>query len=85
MKGVMRFSKRGKLSPRYVGPIEILELVGEGTCRLALPSSCGRVYNVFHVSMLIKCKHDNANVLRIEEPDIQEDLTYVDHLTHIMK
>ena len=52
MKGIMRFGKKGKLSPRYVGPFEILDKVGDVAYRLALPPSLSNIYNVFHVSML---------------------------------
>ena len=51
-KGVIRFGTSGKLSPRYIGPFEILERVGEMAYRLALPSSLEGVHNVFHVSQL---------------------------------
>ena len=52
MKGVMRFGKRGKLSPRYIGPFEVLKRVGEVAYELALPPGQSGVHPVFHVSML---------------------------------
>ena len=54
MKGVMRFGKKGKLRPRFIGPFEILSRVGEMTYKLALPPSLSAVHPVFHVSMLRK-------------------------------
>ena len=48
------FGKRGKLSPRYIGPFEVLERVGIVAYRLALPPSLSSVHDVFHVSMLRK-------------------------------
>ena len=52
MKGVMRFGKKGKLSPRYIGPFEVLKRVGEVSYELALPPGLSGVHSVFHVSML---------------------------------
>ena len=51
-KKVMRFGKKGKLSPRFIGPYEVIEKVGPVACRLALPPDLEKIHNVFHVSML---------------------------------
>ena len=60
---MVRFGKQGKLSPRYIGPFEILERVGKAVYRLALPSSLSRVHEVFHVSMLRKYTRDPTHVV----------------------
>ena len=62
-RGVVRFSKRGKLAPRYIGPFELLERVGTVAYRLALPLSLSGVHEVFHVSMLQKYTPDPAHVV----------------------
>lgn len=85
MKGVMRFSKKGKLSPKYVGPFEVLALIGDAACRLALPPSYGHVHNVFHVSMLRKYQHDDANVMNMEEPNLNVDLTYAEQPIEVLE
>ena len=51
MKGVMRFRRKGKLSPRYVGPYKILQRVGEVAYELALPAELASVHEVLNVSM----------------------------------
>ena len=63
IKGVMRFGKKGKLSPRFIGPFEILSRVGEVAYKLALPPSLSAVHPVFHVSMLRKYILDESHVL----------------------
>ena len=62
MKGVMRFGKRGYLSPRYIGPFEVLKRVGEVAYELALPRGLSGVHPVFHVSML-KRYHGDGNYI----------------------
>ena len=62
-RGVVRFGKRGKLSPRYIGPFEILEKVGTVVYRLELPPSLSSVHEVFHVSMLRKYTSDPTHVV----------------------
>ena len=61
-RGVVRFGKRGKLSPRFIGPFEILERIGTVAYRLALPPIMLGVHEVFHVSMLRKYTPDPAHV-----------------------
>ncbi|XP_070032515.1 uncharacterized protein [Nicotiana tomentosiformis] len=63
MKGVMRFGKKGKLSPRYIDPFEVLERVGEVAYKLAFPPSLSGFHPVFHVSMLRKYYGDPSHVL----------------------
>ena len=62
-RGVVRFDKQGKLSPRFIGPFEVLERVGAVAYRLALPPSLSGVHKVFHVSMLRKYTPDPAHVV----------------------
>ena len=62
-RGVVRFSKRGKLALRYIGPFEILEMVSTVAYQLALPSSLSDVHEVFHVSMLLNYTPDPTRVV----------------------
>ena len=62
-RGVVRFGKRGKLSPRFIGPFEILERVDTVAYRLALLPSMSGVHEVFHVSMLRKYTPDPTHVV----------------------
>ena len=62
---MLRFGKKGKLSPRYMGPYEIVERIGEVAYRLRLPLELARIHDVFHISMLRKCKtRENSNFLK---------------------
>ena len=62
-RGVVRFGKRGKLSPRFIGLFEILERMGTISYQLALPPSMSGVHEVFHVSMLRRYTPDPAHVV----------------------
>ncbi|XP_062080733.1 uncharacterized protein LOC133785522 [Humulus lupulus] len=75
-KGVMRFGKKGKLGPSYVGPFEILERIGPVAYRLALPPALASTHNVFHISMLKKYVSDLSHVLSYELLELQPDLSY---------
>jgi hypothetical protein len=76
MKGVLRFGKKGKLRPRFIGPFEILDRIGNVAYRLALPPRLSTVHNVFHVSMLRKYVHDPEHVINYDTLEVQKDLTY---------
>ena len=70
---MVRFDKRGKLSPRFIGLFEILERVGTVAYRLALPPSMSGVHEVFHVSMLRRYTLDPAHVVDWGEIEIDTD------------
>ncbi|GJU76641.1 hypothetical protein Tco_1273711 [Tanacetum coccineum] len=76
-KGVVRFGKRRKLSPRYVGPFEIVERVGPVAYRLRLPQELVGVHDTFHVSNLKKCLADVTLHVPLEEVKIDEKLYFL--------
>ncbi|KAL0537055.1 hypothetical protein IC582_026023 [Cucumis melo] len=84
MRGVVRFERRGKLSPRFVGPFEILERIGPVAYRLALPPSLSTVHDVFHVSMLRKYVPDPSHVVDYEPLEIDENLSYVEQPVEVL-
>ncbi|GJU42941.1 hypothetical protein Tco_1200207 [Tanacetum coccineum] len=65
-KGVVRFGKRGKLNPRYVGPFKVLAKVRKVAYRLELPQELSRVHHTFHVSNMKKCYADEPLVMLLE-------------------
>ena len=73
---VVRFGKRGKLLPRFIGPFEILERVGTVAYQLALPPSMSGVHEVFHVSMLLKYTPDPAHVVDWGHIEVNTDGTF---------
>ena len=72
----MRFGRKGKLSPRYVGPFQILQRVGKTAYELALPPIMDKVHPAFHVSMLRKYLHDESHDLEPQTIEIGRDLSY---------
>ena len=75
-RGVVRFGKRGKLSPRFIWPFEILERIGTIAYRLELPPSMSGVHEVFHVSMLRKYTPDPAHVVDLGQIEVDTDETF---------
>ena len=75
-RGVVRFNKRGKLLPRFIGPFEILERIGTVAYRLALPPNMIGVHEVFHVSMLRKYTPDLAHVVDWGQIEVDTDGTF---------
>ena len=73
---MVRFDKRGKLSPRFIGSFEILERIGTVAYRLALPPSMSGVHEVFHVSMLRKYTPDPAHVVDWRQIEVDTDETF---------
>ncbi|GKA41052.1 putative nucleotidyltransferase, ribonuclease H [Tanacetum coccineum] len=73
-KGVVRFGKRGKLNPRYVGPFKVLEKVGEVAYKLELPEELSRVHNTFHVSNLKKCHADEPLAVPLDGLHLDDKL-----------
>ncbi|GKC97245.1 reverse transcriptase domain-containing protein, partial [Tanacetum coccineum] len=83
-KGVMRFGKKGKLAPRYVGPFEILERIGPVAYRLRLPNELSKVHDTFHVSNLKKClTYANLHV-PLDEIEVHKTLHFVEKPVEIM-
>ena len=81
---MIRFGKRGKLSPRYIGPFEVLERVGIFAYWLALPPSLSSVHDVFHVSMLRKYTQNPTHIVDWGELVVDTDETFEEGPVHIM-
>ena len=91
-KGVLRFERRGKLSPRFIGPYEIVSKVGPVDYRLKLPPELSKIHDTFHVSMLRKYILNPSHVLREQPVQLRENLTYeetpmqiVDPKEHVLR
>ncbi|GKB82157.1 hypothetical protein Tco_0949052, partial [Tanacetum coccineum] len=83
-KGVVRFGKHGKLSPRYIGPFKILSRVGPVQYKLELPRELQGIYNTFHVSNLKKCLSDEDLIIPLDEIRIDEKFHFIEEPIEIM-
>ena len=84
MKGIIRFGKKAKLSLRFIGPYKILEMVGNVSYKLAIPSKLSSVHNVFCVSMLRRYILDASHVLSQKPLALDPDLSYEERLVQIL-
>ena len=73
---ILRFGKKSKLSPRFIGPYEILERIGPVAYRLALPPELTKLQNVFHVSMLQRYHSDGSHILPVQDVQVKLDFSY---------
>ncbi|GKE09324.1 hypothetical protein Tco_1412875, partial [Tanacetum coccineum] len=83
-KGVVCFGKCGKLNPKYVGPIKVLEKVGSVAYKLELPKELSQVHNTFHVSNLKKCHAEEALAVPLDELHFDDKLQFVEEPVEIM-
>ncbi|GJV61117.1 putative reverse transcriptase domain-containing protein [Tanacetum coccineum] len=84
-KGVVRFGKKGKLAPRYMGPFEIIECVGPVAYRLKLPQELSCVHDTFHVSNLKKCLAEPDVQVPLEEIEIDGNLRFIEEPIEIVE
>nr|GFB66451.1 putative reverse transcriptase domain-containing protein [Tanacetum cinerariifolium] len=83
-KGVVRFRKKGKFAPRFVGPFEIIEKVGPVAYRLDLPKELNGVHDTFHVSNLKKCLVDPTLQVPLDEIRVDAKLNFVEEPVGIL-
>ncbi|GJZ07864.1 putative reverse transcriptase domain-containing protein [Tanacetum coccineum] len=84
-KGVIRFGKRGKLNPRYIGPFKIIAKVGTVAYRLELPEQLSRVHSTFHVSKLKKCMAEEPLAIPLDEIQVDDKLHFIEEPVEIME
>ncbi|GJW27751.1 hypothetical protein Tco_0044626 [Tanacetum coccineum] len=83
-KGVIRFGKHGKLSPRYIGSFKIIERIGRVAYKLELPDKLHGIHNTFHVSNLKKCMADENLVIPLEKIQLDDKLHFIEEPVEIM-
>ncbi|GKD08133.1 hypothetical protein Tco_1187818 [Tanacetum coccineum] len=81
---MIRFGKRGKLNPRYIGPFKIIAKVGTVAYRLELLEQLSRVHSTFHVSNLKKCMSDKTLAIPLDEIQIDDKLHFIEEPVEIM-
>ncbi|KAJ9557295.1 hypothetical protein OSB04_011909 [Centaurea solstitialis] len=84
-KGVIRFRKRGKLGPRFIGPFKVIARVGKVAYRLELPPELNQIHDTFHVSQLRKCLADETAHVPIDDIQVDERLNYIERPIAILE
>ena len=84
MERCSSFGRKGKISPRYIGPYRIIERVGSTTYRLELLAELARIHDIFHVSILRKYIPDPSHVLQRQLVELSEDLSYDEEAVQIL-
>ena len=72
---MLRFGKKGKLSPRFIGPYEVLERIVPVAYQLTLPPELAKLHDVFHMSMLRKYRSDGSHILPVQEVQVHADFS----------
>nr|GEU63587.1 putative reverse transcriptase domain, ribonuclease H-like domain, aspartic peptidase domain protein [Tanacetum cinerariifolium] len=83
-KGIIRFGKRGKLNPRYIGPFKILKRIAPVAYKLELPEELSNVHNTFYVSNLKKCLSDESLIIPMKELKLDDKVNFVEEPVEIM-
>ncbi|KAG8479381.1 hypothetical protein CXB51_029708 [Gossypium anomalum] len=83
-KKILRFGKKGKLSPRFIGPYRIVKRIGPVAYQLELPPELHHIHDVFHVSMLRRYRSDPTHILPVAEIEVQSDLTFEEEPVQIL-
>nr|GFB48024.1 putative reverse transcriptase domain-containing protein [Tanacetum cinerariifolium] len=83
-KGVIRFGKRGKLNPRYIGPFKIIARVGTIAYRLELPEQLSRIHSTFYVSKFKKCMAEEPHDIPLDEIQVDDKLNFIEEPVEIM-
>ena len=81
----MKFGKKKKLSPRYVGPYKIFKRIGKVAYELELQAKLAAVHPVFYISLLKKCVSDLASIVPLESVAVKDNLSYEDVPVEILE
>ena len=81
---MFRFGKKGKLAARYIGPFEVIKVVGKAVYQLRLLDQLFEVHDVFHVSMLRKCLSNTTPIVNLEDIEVQDGVTYEEQPVRIL-